>query len=462
LRSIFYTISYGLFGLDPIGYHVQSIIVNLVCVLLVYLIIFQITQKHWIAGPSALFFSVQPLHVEAITHMTPSFDTIGIAFMLLSFYAYLRDGKMWKYLSWASAAIAFFTDELTIVLPLMMILHDMLFARKKYPKIVKQIIPYFIFAFTYLFIRFVLLATPSRAGYLEGSFYLTMLAMVKVFFRYIQLLFVPFGLNHNHTISEGIFAFQKESLPKAILSQSIFDLNIIIPLLIMGVLFILAFCARKKHPLITFGAGIFLVGLAPVSQIIPLAQLMSERYVFVSSIGTCAILGYCIFLLMKKRKYQPFGIALLLVVTLFFGAMTYQRNAVWKDPVALWSDTVEKSPGSQEAYNNLGVSYMEKKDLADAFLYYNKALELNPDSPKTLNNVGIAYALSGNFTEAIKYYIKAITLAPNYTRGYYNLAVAYKQIGRDDLAKAALAKAKDTGTRYSEGSNDSASAQILR
>ena len=84
----------------------------------------------------------------------------------------------------------------------------------------------------------------------------------------------------------------------------------------------------------------------------------------------------------------------LLLLLAFF---TWQRNSVWQNEITLWTDVVEKSPGSLRGHANLGVAYNEAKkyDLAQQFLV--RAVAIGQDDR------------SGNFSPAIrqKYLAKA-------------------------------------------------------
>jgi tetratricopeptide (TPR) repeat protein len=57
-------------------------------------------------------------------------------------------------------------------------------------------------------------------------------------------------------------------------------------------------------------------------------------------------------------------------------------SAVW-----FFSRAVELDPGYYQAYNNLGLAYEKKKDLANAKYYYTKAVEINPDFKLAKDNL---------------------------------------------------------------------------
>src|SRR5437762_1877699 len=91
---------------------------------LIYLVTKQITKNILMSFLTALIFGLHPVHTEAITFMTSSFDSIASSIFLLSFYLYLRanDSKLHQLrlliISSLLAVFAFFSYEMTLTLPL--------------------------------------------------------------------------------------------------------------------------------------------------------------------------------------------------------------------------------------------------------------------------------------------------------------------------------------------------------
>src|SRR3989338_889730 len=164
LRSIYYTLIYSLAGKNEFLYHFSSLFLHTAISILVFFIIFEIIGKRNIALLAALIFAAHPIHTERVANITGSFDMLGIFFMLLSFYLYIKFSKsnIKKYFlfSLLSFLIAVFSSEEAVTLPLIIVLYEFCFNREKFNKdglkngIIKNYAPYFIIALFYVAIRF--------------------------------------------------------------------------------------------------------------------------------------------------------------------------------------------------------------------------------------------------------------------------------------------------------------------
>src|SRR3989344_5140944 len=78
----------------------------------------------WVPFVSGLLFGLHPVHTETITYISSSMEATGIAFALLAFYLYLL-GKKYYWWSVAAGVAAFFTHEITLVLPVLVLLYEL-------------------------------------------------------------------------------------------------------------------------------------------------------------------------------------------------------------------------------------------------------------------------------------------------------------------------------------------------
>ncbi|MBW2983748.1 tetratricopeptide repeat protein [Candidatus Woesearchaeota archaeon] len=449
LRGLFYALSYKLWGLNRAGYHFQSILVHLICTILVYFVVADITKKNIIAFMSALIFGIHPIHVEAVTFMTASFDTIGIIFFLASFYLYLRaqstkDNFKANIASITFAILAFFTYELTLTLPLLIVLYDICFRkieRKNITEKLKIHSPYFIILMFYLLIRVFILHTTPRGSYLAGSFYITMLIMTKVFVKYILLAIFPVKLSVDHTISKGISAFRVYISDETLFAQSLFNFDILFSIAVIAALLIVAVKCFKEYPLVSFCMGWFFIGLAPVSHIIPQYMLLAEKYLYIPSFGFCLLFSSIIYSLYHLRHNKQItrytkiaSIALSIFMITTYSALTIARNNDWKDELTLWLRTVETSPESISSHNNLGLIYDDFGKIDLAIKEYKRAVEINPRFFEAHYNLGVAYYDQGKIYLAIEEYKKALAINQNFTPAHYNLGNAYRKNGDINLA----------------------------
>src|SRR5205085_10134351 len=91
---------YELWGTNPFGYHLTSIVLHAINAALVCILarnIYRITrqaakpsQLSLAAAVAALFFALHPLRVESVAWVTERRDVLSLLFMLLSILAYLQ------------------------------------------------------------------------------------------------------------------------------------------------------------------------------------------------------------------------------------------------------------------------------------------------------------------------------------------------------------------------------------
>jgi protein O-mannosyl-transferase len=133
--------------------------------------------------------------------------------------------------------------------------------------------------------------------------------------------------------------------------------------------------------------------------LIPRLDLLSERNLYlpfaglvpalVSLTGWAANRLIAQFNQLRIIRATFFVIGLLVVADLC--VLTYQRNLLYRDAVALWTDTVEKSPQKARPHNNLGHSYALSGDWDRAVDEFRTAARLDPDYALAQKNLRNAY-----------------------------------------------------------------------
>ncbi|MBD3262524.1 MAG: tetratricopeptide repeat protein [Candidatus Altiarchaeales archaeon] len=496
VRTVFYAVSYKLWGASILGYRLQAIFLHLACTLLVYLIIDRVAGDVRVSFLSALLFGLHPLHTEAISYATSSFDVFGVFFFLASFYLYLLGRRGFSVFL---GFLAFFTYELTLSLPFFILSYEFFLGKKQLSvDAFKPAAPFVFGAASYLFVRVVLLDIGSRGGFFAGSFYHTMLAMVKSFHRYVFMSFVPWGLTVIHILPEGISSYKREVDPQAVLNQSLSSLPVLAGLAVLVFFLALAFWCRRRHPLISFSILCFYAGLLPVSNIVPQLVLFAERYTYLSSFAFCLGLAYALVILhdslikrgLSHLRFIFFGLVFFYLI--FFFHQTFSRNMEYQDAHSMWAATVQQSPGSAIAQTYYGLVLLEGDDFSGAKkrfdlavqlsptydlshyclgVYYNrrgdleaarksflKAVEANPTFTVALNNLGNTYLRLGENEQAQKYYYKAIDLNPTYVHALNNLGNSYFQQGNWVKAEEYYSRAVEINPRFVEARNNLATA----
>ena len=388
IRFVLATVTYSLFGENPIGYHITTIAIHLACTLLIYFILKKLTSEPHIPFLTALLFGVHPVHTEAITWISSGLDMIGIVFLLLSLYYFLKSAPK-RYggsTSTIFAVLAYFSLELTVIFPALLAL--ILWTQHKHStrRTFRPIIPYGIGAVTFLLLRQMFVPVHGEFVYIDGNILLTMMTMSKAFLVYLSALILPVNLTVNHALGNGISSFMVEisnDFPHtltAIRTQRLTDSSVIMTILILVGSATTAIIARKYNPLITLAIGWTLLALLPVSNIIPIHTLMAERYLYVSSFGFCLLLSVIFGHIVRTKPYgKKLGIIAISCLTIWYMILTIQRNMEWKNNLSLWQTAVERNSTSYIAAAALGKQYLLRNDLSRATQTYEIIHKIYPE-----------------------------------------------------------------------------------
>lgn len=98
-------------------------------------------------------------------------------------------------------------------------------------------------------------------------------------------------------------------------------------------------------------------------------------------------------------------------------------------------------PGFAEAYNNLGLTLSDQGKSEEAIAAFKKAIDLSPDAPEAYNNLGCLFRAKKDYQQAVELFNQSITKREDYTLAYFNLGVAYEELEKFELAIKAWEKA---------------------
>jgi tetratricopeptide (TPR) repeat protein len=203
--------------------------------------------------------------------------------------------------------------------------------------------------------------------------------------------------------------------------------------------------AMVKRPPLGFVATAFFLILAPTSSVVPIKDIAFEHRMYLPLacviIVVVAAAAAAINAMFKSRKAQRVAAALAVgAAALALGIATYQRNALYGDPVELWSRNVALTPNSPRPVNALGFALFKKKRNAEALATLRRAAELDPYYAGAFANMGMVYWSERNAAEAVKQFRKAVEISP-YEFGaelYYCYGSALLALGALDEAIQAL------------------------
>ncbi len=444
VRSLLYAGYYLVWGNNPVGYHIHSIMVIAVSSLLVYLIAEEIKKRGerkegqpwagWFPLVAALLFATHPIHTEAITYMAASMEMIGAMFFLAAFYFYLKGRSVWGV--WVFSFLAFFTYEMTLTLLVATVMTDIIFSDKaKWQDKLEQLKAKWVIyagmmvgAVAYVSVRVGWLKITSRGEYLAYSAYHTLLIMIQVIVKYLELLIWPVNLSYLHEIAPGVESFTTYySRLESILEQSIFDVRVWGAMALIGGSWYLGWRVRERWPVVSWAIGWFYLTLLPVAYFLPQGIALAEKYLYLASVGWVFVIAYAISKLQATRdklqetknpstslRASKIQIFLIVVLVIFYGGLTIRRNFDWRDEVVFWQRLTVQHPKSALAHYTLGVRLAEKGDDEGAKTMYLEAVELEPRFLEAYFNLGNVYLRQGKKDEAVEAYAKVLELNPEF------------------------------------------------
>ena len=464
-----------LFGLHNLTLHVlNSILVFFFLFYLLKLIRFRYYFE--ISMIAAFVFAVHTLHVESISWISERKDVLYVYYFIASLLAYV--GYLYKknYAFYALSLLLFVVSCLAkgqaVSLAVTLIAIDYLVKRKWFSvKVLLEKLPFFIIA---LIFGLIAVHAQKQGEAVHSMFEYTVLERFTLssygLLMYILKLVFPFSLSamYPYTVLSSYFPFYwwfysltpvavavvfylvvKKSLIKAPAAVQ----SVVVPKKDQKG----AFAQRKpavasvkevdvlesneeqevnNWHLMSFVIMFFMVNIVLLLQFIPVGSaIYSDRYVYVSSIAYSLLVGYLYKLVKDKRpSLANVYIGLIVVYVGLLSVLSFNRVAVWKDSISLWSDVIEKDELAVVAYNNRGSALKEVNRVQDAIADFTKAIGYKPDYKSSLYNRGTAYKDINKLPEALADFNKALLLDPNFVEAYHNRGLTYDLMGQAELA----------------------------
>ncbi|HOK47599.1 MAG TPA: hypothetical protein PLK67_16770, partial [Bryobacteraceae bacterium] len=275
------------------------------------------------------------------------------------------------------------------------------------------------------------LSEADTAGFSlkEFTWYEYFYTQCRAIWVYIRLFFLPYGQTVDYDFA---------------VSRTLFEHGAIFGLVGLAALAAAAFYFRRRYPLASYGYFAFLILLAPTSSVLPIADPVAERRMYLPIIGLILI----VLEFLRRWKTTPATKAAALVAVLcIFGALTFQRSKVWAGPLPLWEDAARKSPNKQRVQFQLGFAHFTQGRCAEALERFELAARLAPPDYRLLTDWGLALDCLNRREEAIQ---KLREAAAIWNNAHVNslIGFVYIKAGKRDEALAALNTAAAINPRY--------------
>ncbi|MEM6269990.1 MAG: tetratricopeptide repeat protein [Bacteroidota bacterium] len=429
-----FAFNYSLGEFEPASYHALNLVLHLLNVGLVFVVLGRLKLARWLTAWIALLFAIHPLHVEPVAWIASRKDVLYLFFMLGAWWSYLeyRAGGSRKRLFYASALILMLLSVLSksaaIVFPFVLLLTDYFQERVGRRAALREKIPFLLVSLVFVGIGIAAqdasgaIASTGELGLVErfvyGGFALA---------TYLGKALVPFDLAAYHpypVTAEG-------GTPSYVYLVGI--------LIWLGVAVALWLGRRHRHFL--FGAGLFLLGIFPFLQFVPVgASLTAERFTYFPYLGLFFLMGLGLQALRRKlptfmQRELPWQLGLL-VLALPWSGFAWAQVGTWENGGTLWSQVLKVYPESGEALTNRADYYRSQGLYKRALADYETSIRVAPEFYGAFLNRGMMNLDAGNFEAALVDFNRVLALDTSLTEGYLNRGLVFMRTNRHDLAVA--------------------------
>ena len=445
LTVLFFAVEWVVSGGNAWLFHFFNVVMHAAVSVLVWRLL-----RHYASNTAAiagaLLFAVHPLHTEAVANIVGQAELwAGLSVVGASVVFLGRRGdeplSLARLLAIAALyAMGLAAKEHSIVLPGILVALEL--ARRPMPVrdyfrrhagwIVPALALLVTVAVAYLAIRISVLGslTGQNAGpqfpFLREEH--RVFSAMRAWPEYMRLLFYPVDLSADYSPSV-ILPVEGQMTPMMVLGG----------LILAGVVLLAAL--TPWAPKAGLPAAWFFICILPVSNLLfPIGVLLAERILYLPSvaIGFFVAFAWDGVAVARPRfrglELHRIGAALLAVVVVWFGALTWARNPAWETSFTVIESVIDDHPESYRAQWNAGSLAFMDADTARAQYHYEMAVRMWDRDSNMLTDVGSFYLSLGNYERARVLLRRAFEEHPDLIRTMAVLAVAELGTGRPEAA----------------------------
>lgn len=467
-------LDYLVWGMDPFGYHLTSLVLHAVNAVVFYFLATRLLALALSAGRedfsvhagaafAAVLFAVHPLRVESVAWVTERRDVLSGLFFLSAIFAYVKAATAATeagYRRWMASAVGIYILSLLskavgMSLPVILLALDVYplgrlpadprkWLGEPFRKALREKVPFVLLA-----AATAVLAAFAQTGAMKpvsehGLTGRLVQAGYSLAF-YIWKTLVPVGLSPLYELppffrpGDWIYVLSGLSVLAATVALVFF---------------------RRRWPA---GLAVWVAYLALVLPVSGLAQsgpqLVADRYSYLACLGFALLAGGGLALVWRRWLFftaaaQPLAAALLVAIVGSLCYLTSRQVAIWRDTEGLWRAVIAVDPNSAIANNDLGNLLRNQGKLDEAIEHYHRVIKANPTYPAVYYNLGNALSSQGKIDESIESYRAAIERLPTFTRAYYSLGLALVVQGRQDEARENFEQAVRLDPGFAEAHNN--------
>jgi uncharacterized membrane protein len=359
-----------LFGSDPAGYHLHSLLLYALVTGVAGLAVFSVTRRRLAGLAGGLLFAVMPVHAEVVAAVNYREDLYA-ALAVFSVVAWLfwprRTPELVDHAVLVAALLfagLLAKESAVVVAPLVFVL-----ARIRGPASVRA------------------WASSRRVSLTGFAAVLTLFSVWRGWLRVAGRDDVPVALAHRG-MAERLLRTARYTVRGAIdglvplrwspdhAPETVPSALWVVPLVALVVIAVLL-VRRKRGRAFAAGLAVLLVAPMATSPLVSPINETADRYVFIATLGGAIVWGA---LAVRASRWTPHhlrGVALLAVL-LPMAWLSRRAAAPWQTDLSLWEVATERAPTSPRAWTGLSRTLRILGDLDGADRAVARAIELDP------------------------------------------------------------------------------------
>ena len=447
LTIISHAIDYAIWGLNPWGHHLTSLILHALNTALFFIAIIKLIEygtsasavKHLKVFPNvllpsitaSLLFGIHPIHVESVAWISDRKDLLCTFFFLLSILSFLKyalsvNSKRSTFytLSLFFFLLALISKPMAVSLPFVLLILDFYplkrfsteTGRKNIRLVIVEKVPFLFLSISSSFITLYAYYSTRGAQTIETfPLIARALLVVKAYIFYLMKMILPFNMVPLY--------------PKHLIFESS-NLADPVSLVIFTIITFICIVYFKKTKLLMSVWLFYIITLLPVIGIVQSGiPALADRYIYLPSLGPFLLAGAGLAFIFERYQGKSYSFVIFGIILLLSGLLVKTATnqiAIWHDSLTLWSHQIKTYPDSgYKAYDNRGIAYGSLGHYHQAKKDFDRSIELSPNNAVAYSNRGNAHNSLGKYQQALVDLNKAIKLDPQYFKAYNNRGNTY-------------------------------------
>jgi len=428
-----------IYGLNPAGHHLTSLLIHLLNVLLLFLVMKAMTGSPGKSAFLAFLFALHPLNVEPVAWIADRKDLLCAFFWFLTmgaYWLYVRKPSKRRYLVvLAVFSLGLMTKPMIVTLPLILLILDYwplsrlryetagvatgshgkeaedqsVIVKRTWQEALLEKLPFLLLTLPIVALTF-LAETQAEALPSHEAFPLS-LRLANVLMNYVQYL-----IKAIYPLQLAVFYPQPGWRP---LWQPV------LAGLAIALITITAMRMSKQRPWLVTGWLWYLVALLPVSGLVQIgSHVMADRYTYLPLIGIFIIVSWGGSELLDGAGGTRRAVLAAVVTIMSLSFLSSKQAQTWQNTETLFLHALTVTERNYLAHNNLGVVLLEKGKAGEGAVHFQEAVKINPRFQTGRVNLGNALITMGRMEEGIACYREVLKIDPDNRLAMRNLADA--------------------------------------